>query len=88
MIDGFMIYNLSDVQGAGGGWWEWQELGDWGWHIYAIDKIDNEWKPTVERKEFCLMHCGDLDEKEVKGRGYALIMADSLCCIVETNATL
>ena len=34
------------------------------------------------------MHSGDLDEKEVKGRGHVLITADSLCCTVETNTTL
>ena len=34
------------------------------------------------------MHWGDLDEKEVKGRGYVFITADSLCSTVETNATL
>ena len=53
-----------------------------------MDKIDNEWKPPVQHKELYLMHRGDLDEKEVKGRGYVLITADSLCSTVETNTTL
>src|SRR5574340_59058 len=32
------------------------------------------------------MHCGDLNEKEVrKGRDFYTRMANSLCCTVETN---
>ena len=61
---------------------------NWDWHIYTMDKIDNEWKPPVQHKELYLMHRGDLDEKEVKGRGYVLITADSLCSTPENNTSV
>ena len=33
-----------DTKGEG----EWDELGDWDWHIYTtMYKIDNKWEPTV-----------------------------------------
>ena len=35
------------------------------------------------------MLCGDLDRKEIqKGEDIGMCIADSLCCSVETNATL
>ena len=40
------VENKHEYQGGKG---MWDELGDWDWHIYAIDtmyKIDN-WEPTV-----------------------------------------
>ena len=39
--------NVMDTKGEAG---EWDELGDWDWHMYPIDtiyKTDNKWKPTV-----------------------------------------
>ena len=33
------------------------------------------------------MHCGDLNGKEIQKRG-DICIADSFCCIVETNRTL
>ena len=44
------------------------------WHIYTVDimyRIDNQWEQTVQPRELYLMHCGDLNGKQVqKRKGY------------------
>ena len=36
-----------------------------------------------------ILHCGDLNGKEIQKAGHICIcIADSLCCTVETNTTL
>ena len=49
-------------------------------------KIGDEGEPTVEHRELYLMHCGDLNTKEIqKGAERCTHTADSFCCTVETN---
>ena len=72
---------------------QWDELGDWDWHIYTIDtryKIDNYWEPTIQHKEPYPMLCGDLHRKEIQGKGgiYMLCMVDSLCYMADSNTAL
>ena len=75
--------------GIGGGW---GELGDWDWHTYTIDTIykrDNSRViqfPVYVRELFSVLN-GDLNEKEIQKYG-GIHIADSLCCIVETNTKL
>ena len=69
---------------------QWDELGDWDWHIYTIDtryKIDNYWEPTIQHKEPYPMLC-EINGKEVeKRRDMCIYVTDSLCCAAETNTT-
>ena len=67
----------------------WDELGDWDWHMYAIDsmsKIDNQWEPTVWHKE--LIQCSLVTQVGRKSKKEGTCMADLLCCTPETNTTL
>ena len=81
---------MYGYQGGKGG--EWEELGDWGWHIYTIDtiyKIDKSWEHTVQHRELYLKHCGDFIGKEVqKGGDICICATDSFCCIAETITVL
>ena len=44
---------------------------------------------TVQHRELYLMHCGDLNGKEIQKRGAICVcIADPFCCILETNTTL
>ena len=68
-----------------------EELGDWDWHIYAIDtmyEIDDWYKPVIWLRELYSVLSGDLNGKEIQKRGgICTPIADSLCCIVETNTS-
>ena len=67
-------------------------IGRWDWHIYTIDtmyKIGNYWEHTVQYRELYLMHCGDLNGREVQKEGAIWVsMTDLFCYTVETNITL
>ena len=75
--------------GIGGGW---GELGDWDWHICTIDTVYKRANSRViqflayVRELFSVLY-GDLNEKEIQKYG-GMHIADSLCCIVETNTKL
>ena len=59
-------------------------------HVYTIDtmyKIGNLLEHTVKLRELYLMHCSDLNGKEVQKGGDTCI-ADSFCYTVETNKML
>ena len=59
--------------------------------LFCIKYITNE-NGTNEHRGLYSMLCGDLNEKEIQGRGDTCIhVADSLCCTTETqhgNATI
>ena len=69
-----------DTKG-GRGWWD--KLGDWDWHIYAINIvciID-----TGKHTQYSVL--SEMERKSKKG-DICMHIADSLCCKVETNTTL
>ena len=48
-------------QGTRGGEEEWNELGDWGGHVFTSRcKADNSGVPAVERRELSSVLCDDL----------------------------
>ena len=54
--------------------------------IKQTESEENKTLPVL--KSIDLMHCGDLNGKEVqKGEGMCRCIADLLCCKVEMNAT-
>ena len=68
----------------------WDELGDWDWHIYTSDtmyKIDEQWAPTVYLRELYPVLCV-IFIKNKQNRDIGICIADSLCCTVETNTTV
>ena len=49
-------------QGTRGGEEEWNELGDWGGHVFTSRcKEDNSGDPAVERRELSPVLCDDLE---------------------------
>ena len=57
--------------------------------IATMYKIGNWWEHTAWHGELYLMHCGNLNGREVqKGGDICTCMADSFCCAVEANTTL
>ena len=56
--------------GHGGGEREWDELGDWDWHIHTtMCKIDSQWEPAVQHRELSSLLCDDLDGWDGGGGG-------------------
>ena len=55
---------------------------------YIIPKIKSRLKGQIH-KELYFVLCGDLNGKEIQRReDICICIADSLCCIAETNITL
>ena len=63
------------------------KLGPWDWHIHtATYKID---LMTVQPRELCSVLCNDPHGKRILKRvDMCICIADSLCCVPETNMTL
>ena len=61
-------------------------------NIYMTDttsKIDNQWGPIVLHRELYSVPCGNLNGKIIQKReDICTLIADSLCCTVETNTAL
>ena len=66
------------------------ELGSRDGHVHtAILKTDHQQGTAVEHRELCSMLRGSLDGRGVRGRMDTWIfMAECLCCVPETIATL
>ena len=61
-------------------------IGNWDWHIYTtVYKVDNWWEQIVYHRELYSMLCGDHMRRKSKEEGICICVADSVCCITETN---
>ena len=66
----------------------WEGMRNWEIGIDSMYKIDNWWEHSVQHRELYLMHCGDLNGREIQKGGVICIhMADSFRCAVEANTS-
>ena len=68
----------------------WEDLGGCDGYRYTPPCIKHITKENqlIQHRELYSVLCGDLNGKEIqKGRDKCLRIADSLCCIAESNTT-